>query len=85
MGIILSQEDIDYGCEMGIIKKEGAKKNELFERKADMEFSERIFKHYYDHNKLLVVLHNKIKKSMQNDLVELKKSLANGLEEEDDD
>ena len=84
-GIILSQEDIDYGCEMGIIKKEGAKKMSFLNGKLTWSSPREFFKHYYDHNKLLVVLHNKIKKSMQNDLVDLKKSLANGIEEEEDD
>ena len=83
-GIILSQEDIDYALEVGILKKEGAKKVSYLNDKLSWSFPRELFKHYYDHNKLLIALHNKIKKSMQNDLVDLKKSLENGLEDEED-
>ena len=41
-----------------------------------------LFKLYQEHDKLLIVLHNKIKKSMQNDLIALKKSLSIGIEED---
>ena len=83
-GIILSQEDIDYALEVGILKKEGAKKVSYLNGKLSWSSPRELFKHYYDHNKLLIALHNKIKKSMQNDLVDLKKSLENGLEDEED-
>lgn len=83
-GIILSQDDIDYALEMGILKKEGAKKISFMNGKLSWSSPRELFKLYYEHNKLLNVLHNKIKKSMQNDLIELKKSLEQGIEEDDD-
>ena len=43
-----------------------------------------LFKLYYEHNKLLMVLHSKIKKSMQADLMALKEKLNNGIEETDE-
>ena len=43
-----------------------------------------LFKHYYEHNKFLKVLHNKIKRSMESDLVSLKESLVKDLPEQDD-
>ena len=43
-----------------------------------------VFKLYYEHNKLLMVLHSKIKKSMQADLMALKEKLNNGIEETDE-
>lgn len=84
-GIILSQEDIDYAVETGIVKKEGAKKMSFMNGKLTWSSPREFFKHYYEHNKFLNVLHNKIKKAMQDDLVALKKSLENEIDEEDDD
>ena len=84
-GIILSQDDIDYALETGILKKEGAKKVSFMNGRLSWSSPRELFNLYYEHNKMLKVLHNKIKKSMQNDLVALKESLAKGLEEEEDD
>ena len=84
-GIILSQDDIDYALENGILKKEGAKKVSFMNGRLSWSSPRELFNLYYEHNKMLKVLHNKIKKSMQSDLVTLKESLAKGLEEEEDD
>lgn len=84
-GIILSQEDIDYALENGILKKEGAKKVTFMNGKLSWSSPRELFKHYYEHNRFLTVLHNKIKKSMQSDLLALKASLSKGIEEEDDE
>lgn len=84
-GIILSQDDIDYALENGILKKEGAKKVSFMNGRLSWSSSRELFNLYYEHNKMLKVLHNKIKKSMQSDLVALKESLAKGLEEEEDE
>ena len=84
-GIILFQDDIDYALENGILKKEGAKKVSFMNGRLSWSSPRELFNLYYEHNKMLKVLHNKIKKSMQSDLVSLKESLAKGLEEEEDD
>lgn len=84
-GIILSQDDIDYALENGILKKEGAKKVSFMNGRLSWSSPRELFNLYYEHNNMLKVLHNKIKKSMQSDLVALKESLAKGLEEEEDD
>lgn len=84
-GIILSQDDIDYALETGILKKEGAKKMSFMNGKLTWSSPRELFKHYYEHNRFLTVLHNKIKKSMQSDLLALKASLSKGIEEEDDE
>lgn len=84
-GIIISQDDIDYALENGILKKEGAKKVSFMNGRLSWSSPRELFNLYYEHNKMLKVLHNKIKKSMQSDLVSLKESLAKGLEEEEDD
>jgi len=84
-GIILSQEDIDYACEVGILKKEGAKKMSFLNGKLTWSSQRELFKHYYEHNKLLTVLHNKIRKSMQNDLVELRNNLMKYAESQEDE
>lgn len=83
-GIILSQEDIEYALEAGILKKEGAKKVSFMGGKLTWSSPRELFKLYQEHNKLLNVLHNKIKKSMQSDLVALKKSLENSVEGEEE-
>lgn len=81
-GIILSQEDIDYALEMGILKKEGTKKYSFLNGKLSWSSPREFFKLYYEHNKLLKVLHSKIKKSLQEDLISLKEKLANNIENE---
>jgi len=81
-GIILSQDDIDYAIERGILKKEGAKKVSFLNGKLSWSTTREFFKLYYEHNKLMPILHNKINKSMQNDLMELRKSL---MQNEDDE
>ena len=78
-GIILSQDDIDYALENGILKKEGAKKVSFMNGRLSWSSPRELFNLYYEHNKMLKVLHNKIKKSMQSDLVALKESLDKGL------
>ena len=80
-GIILSQEDIDYALETGILKKEGAKKISFMNGKLTWSSPRELFKHYYEHNKLLIVLHNKIRKSMQDDLLAMKERLNKGIED----
>lgn len=82
-GIILSQEDIDYAVEVGILKKEGVRKVSFMNGKLTWSTPRELFKLYYEHNKLLMVLHSKIKKSMQADLMALKEKLNNGIEETD--
>lgn len=84
-GVILSQEDIDYALEVGILKKEGAKKMTFMKGKLSWSSPRELFQLYQDHDKFLPILHAKIKKSMQNDLLELKASLAKGLEDEEED
>lgn len=84
-GIILSQEDIDYALETGILKKEGAKKVSFMNGKLSWSSPRELFKLYTEHNKLLNVLETKIKKSMQSDLLALKEKLNQGIEIEDDD
>jgi hypothetical protein len=80
-GIILSQEDIDYAIENGILKKEGAKKVSFMNGKLTWSSPRELFNQYYNHNKLLNVLQTKIRKSMQSDLLALKEKLNNNEEE----
>lgn len=84
-GIILSEEDIEYAVETGILKREGKKKVSFLNGKLSWSTPRELFKHYQEHNKFLNVLHNKIKKSMQGDLIELRKSLMKYAEEEEED
>lgn len=80
-GIILSQEDIDYAVKEKILQKEGAKKMSFMGGKLVWSTPREFFKLYEQRNKLLVVLHNKIKRSMQNDLISLKESLSKNFEQ----
>lgn len=84
-GIILSQDDIEYALENGILKKEGAKKITFMNGKLSWSTPRELFKLYYEHNKLLSVLETKIKKSMQGDLLALKEKLNRGIEQESED
>lgn len=83
-GIILSQEDIDYALENGILKKEGAKKVSFLNGKLAWSSNRELFQNYYSHNKLLNVLNQRIRKSMQEDLLALKERLAQGVEEDEE-
>lgn len=83
-GIILSQEDIDYALENGILKKEGAKKMSFLNGKLSWSSNRELFQNYYSHNKLLNVLNQRIRKSMQEDLSALKERLAQGVEEDEE-
>lgn len=84
-GIILSQDDIEYAIETGILKKEGVKKVSFLNGKLSWSSSRELFRLYQEHNPLLNVLHNKIKKSMQNDLTEFRKNLLKYAQKEDDE
>lgn len=84
-GIILSQDDIDYALEMGILKKEGAKKVSFMNGKLSWSTPRELFKLYYEHNKFLSVLQNKIKKSMQKDLIDFRKKLLENAEQDEDE
>lgn len=84
-GIILAQSDIDYALETGILKKEGAKKVSFMNGKFSWSSNRELFRHYYEHNKFIKILHNKIRRSMQNDLVELRQNLMKYAEVEEED
>lgn len=84
-GIILSQDDIDYALEMGILKKEGAKKITFLKGKLSWSTPRELFKLYQEHNPMLNVLHMKIKNSMQKDLIDFRKSLLNSEVEEEEE
>lgn len=78
-GVIMSQDDIDYALERGILKKEGAKKITFMNDKLSWSSSRELFDHYYQHDKFLEVLHKKIRKAAANDLVVYKESLTKNL------
>ena len=82
-GIILSQDDIDYAVENGILKKEGAKKLSFLNGKLSWSSTREFFRLYQEHNPMLKVLHNKIKKSMQGDLIELRNNLMKNCDDEE--
>lgn len=84
-GIILSQDDIDYALEMGILKKEGAKKVSFMNGKLSWSTPRELFKLYQEHNPMINVLHMKIKNSMQKDLIDFRKSLLNSEVEEEEE
>lgn len=84
-GIILSNDDIEYALEAGILKKEGAKKMSFMNGKLTWSSPREFFKLYYEHNKFLKVLHNKIKRSMESDLVELRANLMKYAEQQEED
>lgn len=74
-GVILSQEDIDYALEMGILKKEGVRKVSFMGDKLTWSTPRELFEYYYQKNKFLEVLTTRIIKETQKDLIEMKKKL----------
>lgn len=86
-GVILSAEDIEYALETGILTQEGKKKISFMGGKLTWSTPRELFHHYENRNPLLSVLHAKIRKSMQKDLLEQKARLAGNAvtdDEEDD-
>ena len=84
-GIILSEDDINYAIEKGILVKEGAKKISFMGDKLKWSTPRELFKLYYDHNPFLEVLNSKIKKSRQSDLAELRNNLNKNTNKEDEE
>ena len=76
-GIILSDDDIQYALETGILQKEGAKKITFMNGKLSWKSLREFFQLYYNHDKFLSVLQVKIKSSMQKDLLKIKSSYGN--------
>ena len=72
-GVILSQDDIDYALEVGILKKEGVKKITFMNGKLSWSSPREFFNLYHNRNKFLKVLHNRINESMRKDLLEEKR------------
>lgn len=81
-GVALSQEDIDYAIENGILQKEGARKISFMNGKLCWSSQREFFDLYYKHHPLLPVLEKKIRKSMADDLIALKEKLKNEKSEE---
>ena len=72
-GVILSQDDIDYALEVGILKKEGVKKITFMNGKLSWSSPREFFNLYHSRNKFLKVLHKRINESMRKDLLEEKR------------
>lgn len=83
-GIILSQSEINYALETGILKKEGARKITFMNGKLSWSTPREFFQLYRNKNKFLPVLHSKIRKAMQKDLLEIK-AKYNGDDAEEED
>jgi hypothetical protein len=66
-GIVLSSEDIEYGVEKGIIKKESATKYSFL--KMSWNSPRTFFKLYKDKNKFLSILHQKITSERHKDVL----------------
>lgn len=84
-GVILSDDDIQYAVEKGILVKEGAKKITFMGDKLKWSSPRELFNLYKNGNKMLNLLEAKIKASMQKDLMKLKESYANGNDSEDEE
>lgn len=85
-GIILSQSEINYALETGILKKEGARKMTFMNGKLSWSTPREFFQLYRNKNKFLPVLHSKIRKAMQKDLLEIKaKYNGDDVEDEEED
>lgn len=84
-GIILSDNDIAYAVEKGIVKKEGAKKHSFLKGKLKWSSPRELFELYKQRNSLLSALTSQIRKARQADLLELKSKLGEEDDEEEDD
>lgn len=82
-GIILSQDEIDYALETGILTKEGAKKISFMNGKLSWSTPREFFNLYYGHHPMLKVLELKIRNSLRQDLTDLRAKLSNGSAEDE--
>lgn len=83
-GVILSEGEIQYAIERGILKKVGARKITFMDGKMSWCSLKEFFNLYYNHNKYLPILYAKIKKSFDNDLLDMKKKL-NDIDDEEEE
>lgn len=68
-GVILSEQDIDYAVEKGIIEKVSAKKMSFMGGKMTWTSLREFFNLYHSRNKFMPLLHSKVMKSRRNDLL----------------
>lgn len=81
-GIILSDNEIMYAIEKGILQKEGVRKISFMNGKLSWKSDKELFALYYNHNPLLKVLYKKIKNAYEKDLIDLKAKLNADNDEE---
>lgn len=84
-GVILSENDIQYALERGILKQEGKKKITFLGGKLSWSSPREFFQLYYDRNKYLSILSAKIRKSMQADLLDIKAKYNGDIDDEEED
>lgn len=83
-GIILSDDDIQYAVEKGIIKKEGVRKLSFLNGKLSWQSPRDFYNLYHNRNKFLPILTQKIRKAMEQDLLKEKAKYV-GDDEVDDE
>ena len=84
-GIILSDDEIKYAVEHNILAHPTAKKYSFMNGKAAWSSPRELFQLYYEHNKFMGVLETKIRKAMEQDLLEEKARLASGEDIDDEE
>lgn len=84
-GVILSQEDIDYALEAGILKRDGVRKISFLNGKLEWSSPRELFNHYREHHPLLRVLEKKIRNAMYADLLVLKENLSKNVGKEEEE
>ena len=82
---MLSENDIQYALENGILKQEGKKKITFLGGKLSWSSPREFFQLYYDRNKYLSILSAKIRKSMQADLLDIKAKYNGDIDDEEED
>lgn len=84
-GIILSQSDIDYAVEKGILKKEGVRKLSFAKGKLTWSTNRELFQHYYDHDPMIELLEKSIAVARHKDLKDWRKRMFEVAEEADEE
>jgi len=79
-GIILSEEDIEFALDNGILKKEGAKKITYLGDKMKWTSVRELFALYDTNNKMIPVLHAQIRKARNKELLALKAKIEEDFE-----
>jgi RecA/RadA recombinase len=74
VGIVLSENDIEYAVSKNILKRDGARKVSFMGDKLKWSTKREFYQNYLDDNKFLPILHKKIEQTRHAEIIKIKKA-----------